>query len=113
MYEQIFLRFGAPLQLVSDRGTHFLNEIVADPNNTYLVKHKKSTIYYPMTNGLIEKANGLVVEILAKILAIHKRDWDVKLFSSVQAYNTFYKVSLKWSPYLLVFGQNPTVPVKF
>jgi transposase InsO family protein len=113
LYEQIFSRFGAPLQLVSDRGTHFLNEIVADLNDTYLVKHRKSTPYHPRTNGLTEKANGLVVGILAKILAVHKRDWDVKLFSAVHAYNTSYKVSLKQTPYFLVFGQNPIVPVEF
>jgi hypothetical protein len=74
LYEQIFSRFGAPLQLVSDKGTHFLDEIVVDMNDIYLVKHKKNTPYHPKTNRLTEKANDLVVGIVAKIFVVHKRD---------------------------------------
>ena len=29
LYEQVISRYGCPLELISDRGAHFLNEVIA------------------------------------------------------------------------------------
>jgi hypothetical protein len=34
------MRFGHPLELVSDRGTHFLNDVIVDLTTKYLIKHR-------------------------------------------------------------------------
>jgi transposase InsO family protein len=52
------MRFGHPLELVSDRGTHFLNDVIVDLTTKYLIKHRKTTPYNPKANGLTERANG-------------------------------------------------------
>jgi hypothetical protein len=36
------MRFGHPLKLVSDRGTHFLNDVIVDLTTKYLIKHRNS-----------------------------------------------------------------------
>ena len=105
IFERIMMRFGHPLELVSDRGTHFLNEVVADLTGRYNVKHRKTTPYNPKANGLTERANGIVCKILTKVVAAHKTDWDQKLCSAVYAYNTAFKSTTGKSPYFLVFGQ--------
>jgi hypothetical protein len=99
------MRFGHPLELVSDRGTHFLNEVIEDLTEEYKVSHRKTTPYNPKANGLTERANGIICKILTKVVSAHKTDWDQKLPSAVYAYNTAYKSTTGKTPYFLAFGQ--------
>ena len=99
------MRFGHPLELVSDRGTHFLNDVITDLTTKYLIKHRKTTPYNPKANGLTERANGIIGKILNKMVSAHKTDWDRKLPSAVHAYNTTEKSTTGQTPYFLVFGQ--------
>ena len=54
LYEYIWCRFGCPIELISDQGSHFLNLVIHDLTYRYTVVHKKSTPYYPQVNGLAE-----------------------------------------------------------
>ena len=99
------MRFGHPLELVSDRGTHFLNDVIYDITTKYLINHRKTTPYNPKANGLTERANGIIRKVLNKMVAAHKIDWDLKLPSAVHAYNTSEKRATGRNPYFLVFGQ--------
>ncbi|OAE18999.1 hypothetical protein AXG93_2551s1020 [Marchantia polymorpha subsp. ruderalis] len=66
LFESIITRYGCPLELVSDRGTHFLNQIIEDLTRYFHIKHRKTTPYNPKANGLTEKSNGLLCKILLK-----------------------------------------------
>ena len=105
LFEKIMMRFGHPLELVSDRGKHFLNDVIYNITTRYLIKHRKTTPYNPKANRLTERANGIVGKSLNKMVSVHKTDWDLKLPSAVHAYNTSEKVTTGKSPYFLVFGQ--------
>ena len=54
LFEEIMIRFGHPLELVSDRGKHFFNDIIVNITSRYLIKHRKTTPYNPKANGLTE-----------------------------------------------------------
>ena len=99
------MRFGHPLEIVSDRGTHFLNDVICDITTKYLINHRKTTPYNPKANGLTEWANAIIGKILNKLVAAHKTNWDLKLPSSVHTYNTLEKQTTGRNPYFLVFGQ--------
>jgi transposase InsO family protein len=47
LYEQILSRYGCPLTLISDQGSHFLNEAIAYLVEYFLLQHWTSTTYYP------------------------------------------------------------------
>lgn len=105
LFEEIKMRFGHPLKLVSNRGIHFLNNVIRSITNSYLIKHWKTTPYNSKVNGLIEQANGILGKILNKMASTHKTNWDQKLASIVHAYNTLEKSTTDRSPFFLVFGQ--------
>jgi len=105
LFTEIMMRFGHPLELVSDRGLHFLNDMVRSLTEKYLIKHRKTTPYNPMANGLTERANGIIERALNKMVSENKTDWDVKLPSAVHAYNTSEKTTTGRTPFYLVFGQ--------
>ena len=45
LYEHIFTQFGLPLEIVFDRGIHFVNEIIDFMMSEFLISHKKSALY--------------------------------------------------------------------
>jgi len=105
LFEEIMMRFGHPLELVSDRGKHFLNDVIHNITSRYSIKHRKTTPYNPKANGFTERANGIVRKILNKMVSAHKTDWDRKVACAVHAHNTSEKRTTGKSPFFLVFGQ--------
>ncbi|GLT30849.1 hypothetical protein SLA2020_056320 [Shorea laevis] len=49
--EDIICHFGIPHKIVSDNGTPFVNQHMRKLLDTYKIKHRKSTPYYPQGNG--------------------------------------------------------------
>src|SRR6266542_1650100 len=60
LYEEIICRFGALRTLQSDRGTHFVNELIQRLTKRFKVKHSLSSPYHPQSNGLVERFNKML-----------------------------------------------------
>lgn len=105
LYENIITRFGCPKELVSDRGTHFINNTIAALTNKYEIKHRKTSPYHPRANGQTKKTNGILCKILTKTILGAGTDWDTKLFAALWAYRTAYKITTNSTPFQLVYGQ--------
>jgi len=67
IYEEIICRFGAPRVLQSDRGTHFVNEVIQRLTKRFKIKHSLSSPYYLQSNGLLERFNKILYEGIAKL----------------------------------------------
>jgi transposase InsO family protein len=68
LYEAILTRFGCPLHLVSDQGTHFINSTIHTLTEHFLLRHTTSTTYYPQGNGQAESTNKVIVRMLQKLV---------------------------------------------
>jgi transposase InsO family protein len=68
IFHHIVCRFGCPLEIVTDQGSHFVNGVVTDLINRLSVKHWRTTSYYPQVNGLVKKTNGILCDIIAKMI---------------------------------------------
>jgi hypothetical protein len=101
------------LEIVSDRGLHFLNDLIKELTAIFYIKPQKTTPYNPKANGLKERANEIMVNILNKIISVHKSDWDIKLQSALWAYKTAEKITIKRTPFYLVHGMDSIMPVEF
>ena len=60
LYEHFFTRYGLPIEIISDRGTHFLNEVIEHLLEEFMVIHKKSAPYHPQANGHAESTNKIL-----------------------------------------------------
>ncbi|KAL3675122.1 hypothetical protein R1sor_025070 [Riccia sorocarpa] len=112
-FRNVIYRYGCPLELVSDRGTHFLNHLMEELTKYFQFKHRKTTPYNPKANGLTEKCNGLLCRILNKVTVNHTYDWDTKLPAVLWAYRKAEKITTKRTPYYLTYGLNPILPIEF
>jgi hypothetical protein len=51
LFEKEITRFGCQRSLMSDQGTHFINNIIKALTRGFEVYHQKSTPYHPQENG--------------------------------------------------------------
>ena len=113
LYESILTRFGCPLHLVSDQGSHFLNGTIQVLTEHFLLRHTTSTTYYPQGNGQAESTNKVIVTMLQKLVNDNRTNWDIQLYTVLFSYRTAYKVATSHSPFELVYGLLPLMPTEY
>lgn len=113
LYEYVFTRYGLPIEIVSDRGTHFLNEVIEHLLEEFMVIHKKSAPYHPQANGQAESTNKILCTVLTKIVSQTKTDWEQKLHAALWAYRVAYKTAIGTTPFNMVFGLDAILPMEF
>ena len=57
LYEQVFTRYGLPIEIVSDQGVYFINEVIEFLLEKFMVVHRRSAPYRPQENGQAEITN--------------------------------------------------------
>ena len=75
IFENIVTRFGCPRVLMSDQGSHFLNQTIRALTEEFQICHQKSTPYHPQANQQVKVTNRELENILTKIVALHSHDW--------------------------------------
>ena len=110
-YEDIICRHGCPRELLTDQGTHFVNEML-DSLCTHLgVRHRLSTAYRPQMNGLVERFNKTLCEILVRYSIEYEEDWDWFLPSALFAYRTMCQNTTRYEPFDLTYGREAVLPI--
>ncbi len=85
---ELVCRHGAPQILLSDRGKQFTSKLLEQFNRYLGVKKDFTTAYHPQTDGLVERFNRTLVNLLAKAVKPTQRDWDEWLPFVIFAYRT-------------------------
>ncbi|GKD50424.1 reverse transcriptase domain-containing protein, partial [Tanacetum coccineum] len=110
--KSLFSRFGAPREIISDRGTHFCNDKFARVMSKYGVTHRLSTPYHPQTSGQVEVTNHGLKRILERTVGEYRASWSNKLDNALWAFRTAYKTPIGCTPYKLVYGKTCHLPVE-
>ena len=110
VYENIICRHGCPGKILTDRGTHFNNQLLKGLLKKFEITHLMSTPYHPQTNGLIERFNRTLIEALSRTATNHLNDWDKFIAPVLFAYRTSAHSTTKISPFFLVYGREAKLP---
>ncbi|KAG1398648.1 hypothetical protein G6F58_011276 [Rhizopus delemar] len=110
LYEEIICRHGCPTIIVSDNGKPFVSKMIQQVCRNFSIIHKTTTPYNPQSNGLIERFNRTLGQILQKRTKEEKDDWDSYLPAALFAYRTIKQGSTKNTPFFLLYGYEPKTP---
>jgi hypothetical protein len=110
LVSQLFCAWGLPDQLVSDRGSEFMNELMDKVNHMLNVNRISSTSYNPRAQGLVEGHNRTLKDQLYHYTGVIQDDWDIFLPTVQLMYNTTVNSSTGLTPYYLMFGREARMP---
>ena len=99
------------MKILSDNGTEFKNKIFEQVAKELEVVHKLYTPpYHPASNGRIERFHASLKACIAKHI-VPQMEWDVLVPLACAAYNFIPNEHSKESPFFLMFGRDPILPV--
>jgi transposase InsO family protein len=110
IYEQIICQHGCPQIILTDRGTHFNNNMISHLMEKFEIKHLLSTPYHPQTNGLVERFNRTLCESLSK-MSNKTNDWDLFIAPVLFAYRITKHSTTKIELFFMVYGRLSRLPM--
>ncbi len=104
------LKFGFPEKIHHDMGREFANHLMDQLQKVSGVRGSH-TMYHPMGNGQVERFNRTLLSMPRTLSDPKKADWKNSLSKVVHAYNCTRSEATGFSPYYLLFGRSPRLPI--
>jgi hypothetical protein len=108
---KIFAQVGTTLQLLSDQGREFDNNLMAALCNLLGIDKVRTTSYKASTNGAVERMHRTLNALLAKSVEDNQRNWSAVLPHVMAAYRSAVHESTGYSPNCLHFGREVWAPL--
>ena len=116
---KLYLRYvvrlhGIPRNLFTDRGPQFVAKFWKSLWGLFGTGLKYSTAYHPQTQGVVERMNAVVSQMIRCV--VHElgevRIWKTLLPMVELAINSLVNRSTGFSPFYLMYGYHPVLPVE-
>ena len=109
--DNVYSKFGGSKKILSDNGTEFKNQLFEKVAKELGVEFKCYTApYHPQSNGRIEGFHHFLKSCMTKHIST-TMEWDQVVHLATAAYNFFPNEHSKESPFFLMFGRDPRVPL--
>ena len=113
IFNNFVLKFGFPRKLHHDQGKEFDNKLFNRLQELAGVEGSHTTPYHPQGNGQVERFNRTIINMLKTLPDVHKSRWKDHVDKLVFAYNCTRNDTTTFSPFYLLFGRSPRLPVDF
>ena len=111
LWNNFILHYGFPEKIISDQGRNFESELIGHLCQLTGVQKLRTSPCHPQTNGQCERFNGTLLNMLGTLTPEQKKDWKSHVPALVHAYNCTRNTATGFSPYFLLFGRKPRLPV--
>ena len=111
LYNEYFSVFGFPRRLMSDQAPEFSGKVIATLCDLLGVSKVRTSPYHPQSNGVVERAHQTLRRMIGKMDPEKRGKWPSHLGSVIIAYNATRSLVTGFSPYFLMFGRRPRLPI--
>ena len=110
--DNVYSKYGRSRKILSDNGTEFKNKLFAQVATELGVEYKCYTPpYHPQSNGRIEGFHSFLKACMSKHITPSK-EWDEVTSLACATYNFFPNEHSRESPFFLMFGRDPRIPLQ-
>jgi hypothetical protein len=110
-WQNIVCRFGVPKAITVDNGTQFDAEAFKEFCDQIGTKIHFASVRLPESNGLVERANGIIMTGMMKLIFNQPRGkWPEEFIKVVWSHNTTVSRSTGFTPFKLLFGDEAITP---
>ena len=112
-YNGFFARFGLPRQLHSDQGRNFESALVRELCSLTGVHKTRTTPFHPRSDGLTERANRTLLQMLRAVTDDHPQEWPSKIPTLLAAYRMSVHSTTNTTPNYAMLGREVMMPCSF
>jgi hypothetical protein len=105
-----FARFGVPKSILSDNGSYLRSNLFVQFLQDLNIEHRKSSVYYPASNGVIERSHRSLKESIAAMCK-NIFEWSERLLYFKLHYNNSLHSITQCTPANLFFGRELNLPM--
>ena len=113
LWEQFLRHYGFPQKILTDQGPGFESQLFQELMSMARIEKLRTTSYHPQTNGQCERFNSTLMNMLGTLTPDQKKDWKSHLLTMCHAYNSTQHSVTGFSPYYLIFGRHPRLPIDY
>jgi hypothetical protein len=111
LIDNVINHYGIPAKIHSDQGKSFECTLIKEMCELLNIKKSRTSPYRPQGNGQVERFNCSLLNLLGTLDVEQKKRWKDHVASLVHAYNCTKNDSTGFSPFFLMYGRNPRLPV--
>jgi hypothetical protein len=111
LVDQYFTQYGIPERINTDQGASFQGRVMRHLCEMLGVQKTNTTFYHPQSDGIVERYNKTLLQMLRSLENDQKADWKSHVQSLTYAYNCSRHESTGFTPFYLMFGRKPRIPV--
>ena len=111
LWDHFFVHYGFPEKILPDQDQNFESLLSSELWELTQIKKLRTTPYRPEGNGSCERFNRTLISMLRTLPEDFKSKWTQHISTLTYAYNCTHSNATGFSPYYLLYGRHPLLPI--
>jgi transposase InsO family protein len=108
---EFICRFGSPYRIHTDQGRELVSDLFSEVCSSLGIAKSHTTPYHSQSDGMIERFNGTLQQMLTIFVDGNTTNWDDHLPYLMMAYRATVHESTKCTPKLIMLAREIILPI--